>query len=76
MSVVTAPTVQRGNLAERLDLIVAPVFAGLLAIIGAAVLLYSDIDDTTRAILAPEKIQNQLVHRPHNSEIPSQIAGP
>ena len=61
MSVITAPTVQRGNLAERLDLIVAPVFAGLLAIIGAAVLLYSDIDDTTRAILAPEKIQNQLV---------------
>ena len=36
MSVVTAPTVQRGTLAERLDLIVAPVFAGLLAIIGGS----------------------------------------
>ncbi len=49
------------TLAERLDLIVAPIFAAVLAVIGGAVWLYSDIDDTTRAILAPEKLQKQLV---------------
>jgi osmoprotectant transport system permease protein len=40
---------------------VAPTFALILAVIGGAVWLYSDIDDTTLAILAPEKIQNQLI---------------
>jgi len=40
---------------------VAPIFAVILAVIGGAVWLYSDVDDTTLAILAPEKIQNQMV---------------
>ena len=61
MTMVSPPRVQRTSLAERLDLIVAPIFATILAVIGGAVWLYSDIDDTTRAILAPEKLQNQLV---------------
>ena len=39
----------------------APIFAVILAVIGGAVWLYSDIDDTTLAILAPEKIQNQMI---------------
>lgn len=61
MTMVSPPRSERTNLAERLDLIVAPIFAVVLAVIGGAVWLYSDIDDTTRAILAPEKLQNQLV---------------
>ncbi len=61
MTMVSPPRVERSSLAERLDLIVAPIFAIILAVIGGAVWLYSDIDDTTRAILAPEKLQNQLV---------------
>ena len=61
MTMVSPPRVERSTLAERLDLIVAPVFAVILAVIGGAVWLYSDIDDTTLAILAPEKIQNQMV---------------
>jgi len=61
MTVVAPVRVDRTTLAERLDLIVAPVFAAVLAVIGGAVWLYSDIDDTTRAILAPEKLQKQLV---------------
>jgi osmoprotectant transport system permease protein len=48
------------RLGERLDLIVSPVFAVLLAIIGVSVWLYSAIASTTRAILAPEKLQRQL----------------
>lgn len=60
MTMVSQPQVQRTTLAARLDLIVSPVFAVILAIIGGAVWLYSDIDDTTRAILAPEKLQKQL----------------
>ena len=48
------------GIADRLDIIVTPIFAGLLAIIGIAVWLYSDIDPTTAAILAPEKLQRQL----------------
>lgn len=60
MTMVSPPQVQRTTLAARLDLIVSPVFAVILAIIGGAVWLYSDIDDTTRAILAPEKLQKQL----------------
>lgn len=50
----------RSPLSEKLDLIVSPIFAVLLGLIGLAVWLYSDIDTTTRAILAPEKIQRQL----------------
>lgn len=51
---------QRTPLAERLDLIVTPVFALLLALMGVVVWLYSDIDATTREILAPEKIIRQV----------------
>lgn len=47
-------------LAERLDLIVTPVFALLLALLGAAVWIYSDIDSTTLAILDPAKITRQI----------------
>ena len=61
MTMVAPARVDRTTLAERLDLIVAPVFAAVLAVIGGAVWLYSDIDDTTRAILAPEKLQKHLV---------------
>lgn len=50
----------RTALSEKLDLIVSPIFAVLLGLIGLAVWLYSDIDSTTRAILAPEKLQRQL----------------
>ncbi|MFY9304597.1 MAG: ABC transporter permease [Rhodoluna sp.] len=49
------------SLSERLDLIVSPIFALLLALIGGAVWWYSDLDSTTLAILAPEKIQRQLI---------------
>ncbi|MEK9578429.1 MAG: ABC transporter permease [Aquiluna sp.] len=60
MSVVAPNGRVRTPLSERLDLIVSPTFAIILAVIGIAVWQYSDIDDTTRAILAPEKIQRQL----------------
>jgi osmoprotectant transport system permease protein len=60
--VATAPAKpQATKLAERLDIVVTPVFAIILAVIGAAVWLYSDMDNTTIAILAPEKLQKQLV---------------
>lgn len=58
---VTTLKPQSTKLAERLDLIVAPVFAVILVTIGAAVLLYSDVDDTTLSILQPEKLRTQLV---------------
>jgi osmoprotectant transport system permease protein len=48
-------------MSERLDLIVSPIFALILGLIGAAVWFYSDLDSTTLAILAPEKIERQLV---------------
>lgn len=51
---------QKTPLAERLDLIVTPVFALLLALMAVVVWLYSDIDGTTREILAPEKIIRQV----------------
>jgi osmoprotectant transport system permease protein len=51
----------RTPLSERLDLIISPLFAVALAIIGGVVWLYSDLDDTTISILAPEKLQRQLV---------------
>jgi osmoprotectant transport system permease protein len=60
MTLASLPRAARSSLAERLDLIVAPIFAIILAVIGGAVWLYSDVDDTTRAILAPEKLQAQL----------------
>jgi len=52
---------QKTPLAERLDLIVTPVFAGLLALLGFAVWLYSDIDATTADILSYENVSRQLV---------------
>lgn len=58
---VTTIKPQSSKLAERLDLIVTPVFAVILGVIGAAVWLYSDMDSTTMSILAPEKLQAQLV---------------
>ena len=61
MTTVDGSRTERSSIAERLDLIVSPLFALILGIIGGAVWLYSDIDDTTTAILAPEKLQNQLV---------------
>jgi osmoprotectant transport system permease protein len=61
MSTATTPPKQQATkLAERLDLVVTPAFAIILALIGAAVWLYSDMDNTTIAILAPEKLQKQL----------------
>jgi len=51
----------RTPLSERLDLIISPIFAVALAIIGGVVWLYSDLDDTTISILAPEKLQRQLI---------------
>ena len=56
---VSSPN-NRTAMSERLDLIVSPIFALVLGLIGAAVWFYSDIDSTTLAILAPEKIQRQL----------------
>ena len=56
---VSSPN-NRTAMSERLDLIVSPIFALILGLIGAAVWFYSDIDSTTLAILAPEKIQRQL----------------
>lgn len=60
MSVVTPSIRNRSSLAERLDLIVSPLFAVLLAIIGWAVWFYSDLDSTTLSILEPSKLQRQL----------------
>jgi osmoprotectant transport system permease protein len=51
----------RSAMSERLDLIVSPIFALVLGLIGAAVWFYSDLDSTTLAILAPEKIERQIV---------------
>lgn len=60
MSVVTPTITNRTTLAERLDLIVSPVFALGLALIGWAVWFYSDLDSTTLSILDPAKLQRQL----------------
>jgi hypothetical protein len=55
MTMVSPPRTERSTLAERLDLIVAPIFAVNLAVIGGAVWLYSDIDDTTRRFWPQKK---------------------
>lgn len=60
MTLAGAQQVARTNLAGKLDLIIGPVFALVLTVIAGAVWLYSDVDDTTRAILAPDKLQKQL----------------
>ena len=60
MTTVTPNLNNRSPLSERLDFIVSPIFAVILAVVGGAVWLYSDIDSTTAAILAPDKLQRQL----------------
>ncbi|NCV98417.1 MAG: hypothetical protein EBW31_02675, partial [Actinobacteria bacterium] len=60
MSTVSPNLSSRTPLSERLDLIVSPIFAVILGLIGTAVWLYSDIDSITEDILAPEKLQRQL----------------
>ena len=60
MSTVSPNISNRTPLSERLDLIVSPIFAAILGVIGIAVWLYSDIDSITEDILAPEKLQRQL----------------
>jgi osmoprotectant transport system permease protein len=63
MTSVVAPALgNKSKLADRLDLIVSPIFAVILAMIGAAVWFYSDLDVTTRSILNVEKLQNQLLN--------------
>ena len=47
-------------MSERLDLIISPIFAAALALLGLAVWLYSDVDQTTLNILEPVKIQRQI----------------
>ena len=59
MSVVIGDQRKRTPLAERLDLIVTPVFALLLALLGGAVWLYSDMDNTTLDILRPDRLLRQ-----------------
>jgi osmoprotectant transport system permease protein len=47
-------------MSERLDLIISPIFAAALALLGLAVWLYSDVDQTTLNILEPVKIRRQI----------------
>ena len=61
MTTQVASPNNRSAMSERLDLIVSPIFALVLGLIGAAVWFYSDLDSTTLAILAPEKIERQIV---------------
>ncbi|MDG2497378.1 MAG: ABC transporter permease [Aquiluna sp.] len=60
MTTANINTKTRSPLSERLDLIISPIFAVALAILGIAVWVYSDLDKITIAILSPEKIQRQL----------------
>jgi osmoprotectant transport system permease protein len=60
LSTVSPNLSSRTPLSERLDLIVSPIFAVILGLIGTAVWLYSDIDSITEDILALEKLQRQL----------------
>ena len=61
MTTQVASPNNRSAMSERLDLIVSPIFALVLGLIGASVWFYSDLDSTTLAILAPEKIERQIV---------------
>jgi len=61
MTLATPAKVQRSQLAERLDIIVPPLFAGILAVLGSVVWLYSDIDSVTSSILTAESLQRQIV---------------
>jgi osmoprotectant transport system permease protein len=60
MTLATPAKVQRSQLAERLDIIVPPLFAGILAVLGSVVWLYSDIDSVTSSILTAESLQRQI----------------
>lgn len=59
MTAVIGDQRKRTPLAERLDLIVTPVFALLLLLLGATVWLYSDMDNTTLDILRPDRLLRQ-----------------
>ena len=60
MSNVAQQSKTRSPMSERLDLIISPIFAAALALLGLAVWLYSDMDQTTLNILEPVKIQRQI----------------
>ena len=60
MSTVAQQDKTRSPMSERLDLIISPIFAAALALLGLAVWLYSDVDQTTLNILEPVKIQRQI----------------
>ncbi len=60
MSTTNSAVKTRSPLSERLDLIISPIFAAALAILGFAVWTYSDLDKITIAILSPDKVQRQI----------------
>jgi len=60
LSNVAQQSKTRSPMSERLDLIISPIFAAALALLGLAVWLYSDMDQTTLNILEPVKIQRQI----------------
>ena len=60
MSNVVQQSKTRSPMSERLDIIISPIFAAALALLGLAVWLYSDMDQTTLNILEPVKIQRQI----------------
>jgi len=60
LSTVAQQDKTRSPMSERLDLIISPIFAAALALLGLAVWLYSDVDQTTLNILEPVKIQRQI----------------
>ena len=60
MSNVAQQSKTRSPMSERLDIIISPIFAAALALLGLAVWLYSDMDQTTLNILEPVKIQRQI----------------
>jgi len=60
LSNVAQQSKTRSPMSERLDIIISPIFAAALALLGLAVWLYSDMDQTTLNILEPVKIQRQI----------------
>jgi len=60
LSTVAQQDKTRSPMSERLDLIISPIFAAALALLGLAVWLYSDVDQTTLNILEPVKVQRQI----------------
>jgi len=51
---------RRNQVIGQLDLIITPIFFGMLAILLAAVWVYSDFDQTTTSILEPSKLWTQF----------------